>query len=156
MIRTPPTTLVPDARARFGITLASISTAVLLLLALAGCVSRSVGNGGMSVTAAPSDTTAVGEMVVTPEARALGQRILRFGNRGTGDDHAARRRGADLTMARACEGTFVTAAEGPTARGGVVTAARAGTGTQPSEYWYVQFRCVHQTTGADSTRGLGA
>ena len=156
MIRTPPATLVPDARVRFGLTLATLSTAMLLLLALSGCVSRSLGNGGMTATAAPADTAAVGEMIVTPEARALGHRILRFDNRGTREDHVARRRGAELTMARACEGTFVTAAEGPTARGGVVTAAGAGTGSQPSEYWYVQFRCVHQTTGADTTRGAGA
>ncbi|MFL5577447.1 MAG: hypothetical protein ACJ79S_15920 [Gemmatimonadaceae bacterium] len=115
---------------------------VLAVLTTSGCVTKTLENGGLEAIPAPSDTTAVGAMAVSPEARALGHRIVRFANTGTAADRAVRRKDAGRRMSAACAANYRTGAEGPAAVGGVVTPRLDGTKDQSSRFWYIQFVCV--------------
>ena len=127
------------------------SLGVVAVLTAAGCITRTVQNEGLVAVAAPTDTMAFGAMMVSPEARARGQRISRFVNTGTADEHAALRKAADRAMSEACAGSYRAGAEGPNAVDGLVTPRAEGTQTGPSPYWYVQFTCVRD--GATGTTG---
>lgn len=124
----------------------------LAVLTAAGCLTRTVENEGLVAIAAESDSTAFGEMRVSPEARARGQRISRFVNSGTPEERAALRKAADRAMSAACAGSHRAGAEGPAAVDGLVTPRPEGTATGPSPYWYVQFTCVRD----NATRTDGA
>ena len=125
----------------------------IAVLATAGCLTRTIENEGLVAVAAESDTTAFGEMLVSPEARAQGQRISRYVNTGTPDERAALRKRADRAMSAACNGSHRTGAEGPAAVDGLVTPRAEGTETGPSPYWYVQFTCVRdKSTGSTGSR----
>lgn len=125
----------------------------IAVLTAAGCLTRTVDNEGLVAVAAESDTTAFGEMLVSPEARARGQRISRFVNSGTLDERAALRKRADRAMSAACSGSHRTGAEGPDAVDGLVTPRPEGTATGPSPFWYVQFTCVRdRSTGSNVLR----
>lgn len=123
------------------------------VLTAAGCLTRTVENEGLVAVAAAADSTAFGSMVVSPEARARGQRISRFVNSGTPEERAALRKAADRAMSAACAGSHRTGAEGPEAVDGLVTPRPEGVATGPSPYWYVQFTCVRDpSTGTTGTR----
>jgi hypothetical protein len=122
-----------------------LAIAAIALLTVFGCVTRTMANEGLEVSVAAADSTAAGEMIVSPAARALGQRIIRFGNRGTPAEHVARREGAGRAMATTCAGAYLAGSEGPTATDGVVTPHARGAELEPSDYWYMQFRCVQDT-----------
>ena len=126
----------------------------IAVLAAAGCLTRTVENEGLVAIAAESDSTAFGEMLVSPEARARGQRISRYVNSGTPEERAALRKRADRAMSAACAGSHRTGNEGPAAVDGLVTPRLEGSETGPSPYWYVQFTCVRdkatETNGARS------
>lgn len=124
----------------------------LSLLATSGCVTRTLENNGLMAIPAPSDSTASGVMLVPPEARAAGWRILRFDNGGTVAEHSELRQDADRAMAAACAGDFRVTAEGPTAVNGMVTPRLAGTALEQSPFWYVQFVCVRDQD-SPGTRG---
>lgn len=128
------------------------ASGTLAVLFAAGCLTRTVENEGLVAIAAESDSTAFGDMLVSPEARARGQRISRFVNSGSPDERAALRKRADRAMSAACSGSHRTGAEGPEAENGLVTPRPEGSATGPSPYWYVQFTCVRDkatgTTGA--------
>ena len=125
----------------------------IAVLTAAGCLTRTVDNEGLVTVAAESDSTAFGAMLVSPEARARGQRISRFVNSGSPDERAALRKRADRAMSAACAGSHRTGAEGPEAADGLVTPRGAGTATGPSPYWYVQFTCVRdRSTGSSALR----
>lgn len=115
--------------------------ALVGLLAIA-CVGRTLGNDGLEAIPAPMDAGSVGNMVVSPAAAALGQRILRFDNRGTVKVRAAQRKGAERTMAAACDSHYRSGAEGPAAINGVVTPRPDEATHDASEFWYVQYVCV--------------
>ena len=130
---------------------ATCTTVAVLLTA--GCLTRTMDNGGLVAVAAENDTTAFGTMLVSPEARARGQRISRYVNSGTPDERAALRKRADRAMSAACSGSYRTGAEGPEAVGGLVTPRADGTAMGPSPFWYVQFSCVRdQSTGSNAVR----
>lgn len=129
------------APARASLRVRPLAAALVGLLAL-GCIGRTLGNEGLEAIPAPADPGSVGNMVVTPDAAALGQRILRFDNRGSVRVRAERRRVANQTMAAACASPYRSGAEGPAAINGVVTAAPDETSHAASEFWYVQFVCV--------------
>lgn len=123
---------------------------LLLALLAIGCVGRTLGNEGLEAIPAPADIGAVGNMVVSPSAAAVGQRILRFDNRGTTSDRADKRKAAEKTMAAACASDYRSGAEGPAAVEGVVTPRPDETTHDASQFWYVQFVCVrdeHATRG---------
>lgn len=122
--------------------------AALAISAASGCVSRTLDNHGLEAIPAPADTAAVGTMVVSADARALGQRIIQFDNTGTATDRAARRKNADLRMTAACAGDYRTGAEGPAASGGVVGPRVDGAGHRQSPFWYIQFVCVRDEPAA--------
>ena len=126
----------------------------IAVLATAGCLTRTIDNEGLVAVAAESDTSAFGAMLVSPEARARGERISRYVNSGTPDERAALRKRADRAMSAACAGSHRTGAEGPEALNGLVTPRAEGTDAGPSPWWYVQFTCVRDkstgTTGARS------
>jgi hypothetical protein len=116
--------------------------AVLAALPAGGCVSRTLDNHGLEAVSAPGDTAVVGNMVLSPGALALGQRIIRFDNTGRASERAARRKDADLRMSVACAGDYRTGAEGPAASEGVVGARIDGASRAQSPYWYIQYVCV--------------
>ncbi|HVE78176.1 MAG TPA: hypothetical protein VNA89_04925 [Gemmatimonadaceae bacterium] len=122
--------------------------AVLGVSTTGACVSRTLDNQGLEPIASPLDSAAVGNMVVSPEARALGQRIVQFDNTGTAAERAARRKDADLRMTAACAGDYRTGAEGPAAANGVVGAGADGASRQQSPFWYIQFVCVRDSADA--------
>jgi hypothetical protein len=127
-----------------------VAGALLGLLA-AACIGRTLGNSGLEAIPAPADAGGVGNMVVSPAAAALGQRILRFDNRGTPAERAAQRKTANRTMSAACESDYRSGAEGPAAIAGVVTPRPDESSHDASEFWYVQFVCVRDdhTTRSD-------
>ncbi len=127
--------------ARTSLRLRSLAAALAGLLAV-GCIGRTLGNQGLEAIPAPADVGGVGNMIVSPSAAALGERILRFDNRGTTKARAARRKGAEATMAAVCASPYRSGAEGPAAINGVVTAAPDEATHDASEFWYVQFVCV--------------
>lgn len=132
--------------------IAACGTLAVLMVA-AGCLTRTVENEGLVAIPAETDTTAFGAMLVSPEARARGQRISRFVNSGTPEERAALRKAADRAMSAACAGSHRTGAEGPDAVDGLVTPRRDGSDTGPSPFWYVQFTCVRdKSTGTSSVR----
>lgn len=124
----------------------------LSLLASSGCVTRTLDNNGLTAIPAPSDSTASGVMLVPPEARAVGWRILRFDNSGSVAAHSELRQDADRAMAAACAGDYRVTAEGPKAVDGMVTPRLAGTALEQSPFWYVQFVCVRDQD-SPATRG---
>jgi hypothetical protein len=124
-----------------------LAAALVAVLAV-GCIGRTLGNQGLEAIPAPVDPGSVGNMIVSPSAAALGERILRFDNRGTTKERAVRRKGAEQSMAAACASPYRSGAEGPTAVNGVVTAAPDETTHDASEFWYVQFVCVRDQRSA--------
>ena len=123
--------------------------ALLGLFAVA-CINRTLGNKGLEAIPAPVDPGGVGNMIVSPSAAALGQRILRYDNRGPASERAAMRKGAERTMSAACASDYRSLAEGPAAFSGVVTPQLDEATHDASEYWYVQYVCVrddHPTGG---------
>ena len=124
----------------------------LLGLFAAACIGRTLGNEGLEAIPSPADVGGVGNMIVSPAAAALGQRILRFDNRGTSAERAAQRKTANRTMATACESDFRSGAEGPAAVGGVVTPRPDESTHDASEFWYVQFVCVRDERATSGDR----
>ena len=125
--------------------------ALVTALVLGGCVTRTLENGGLQPSPAPADTLATGNMVVSPAARADGQRILRFANDGTPEARLALRRQADARMTATCGDTPHVSAEGSVATDGVVSATGARAGDAPSSWWYIQFACTHDTPSGSRT-----
>lgn len=122
----------------------------LAVLTAAGCLTRTLANGGLVAISAPTDSLAFGAMLVSPEARAQGQRIGRFVNTGTTEEHAALRKATDRAMSEACAGSYRAGAEGPVAVDGLVTPQAPGGSTGPSPYWYVQFTCVRDAAAGST------
>jgi hypothetical protein len=116
--------------------------ALLALIATTGCAPRTLVNQGRE--AIPAAVAALDPMIMSPEARLAGQRIIRFDNMGAGSDRAARRRDADRTMSETCAGgDYRTGSEGSSAVQGVVTAwPRAAGPAVATEFWYIQYVCV--------------
>jgi hypothetical protein len=125
---------------------------MLALLTLCACVTRTLDNRGLDAIPAPADTSAVGVMIVLPEDRALGSRIIRFDNTGGEAEHATRRAQADSAMALTCDGNYRSTAEGPAAVKGVVTSRVAGTAIRASEFWYIQYVCVQDAPASREQR----
>ena len=113
---------------------------ILAVVATTGCVPRTLVNDSRESIPAPA---ALDPMIVSPEARLAGQRIVRFDNMGAGSDRAARRRDASRQMSEVCAGDYRTGSEGSSAVSGVVTAwPRAAGPAGATEFWYIQYVCL--------------
>jgi hypothetical protein len=124
--------------------------ALLAVIATTGCVPRTLVNDGVE---APAAIAALDPMIVSPEARLAGQRIMRFDNMGAGSDRAARRRDADRRMSEACAGDYRTGSEGSSAVSGVVTAWPHEAGPAgATEFWYIQYVCLPGDSPTDQVR----
>ena len=147
----PTAIAVPVAPANARVPLLVALAGALAVLTAAGCLTRTIANEGLVAIPAPTDSLAFGAMLVSPEARSRGQRIGRFVNTGTAEEHAALRKAADRAMGAACAGPYRAGTEGPDAVAGLVTPQQPGASTGPSPYWYVQFTCVRDAA-SENTR----
>jgi hypothetical protein len=128
----------------------------LAACASAGCVQRSLVNGGLEPVPAPMAVTDITNMNVSPAGQAAGQRILRFDNQGEQSTRDARRKDADHLMAGTCAGNYVVGAEGPQAKNGMVSLRSDP--TEPwgqTEYWYIQYICLRDTPSVADSAGRG-
>jgi hypothetical protein len=117
---------------------------ILLISAtlVAACSAKMVSKPG-TTTASP----------YAPVNEATRGGVIKYLNEGIRPVRQKRREDAYKQMFTACDGKYRIDAEGPRTEGGVVVPVAGTAVISDSQYWYIQFSCLRDTS-ADSTRKL--
>ena len=119
--------------------LAQGARVLVVVLSLTGC--------SASMVSRPGDR---GSSPYAPVNESQRGGVIKYQNMGLQALRDKRREDAYKQMSNACGGRYRIDAEGPRTEGGVVSPVGKSASFATSEYWYIQFSCVHDSALTDS------